>query len=299
MQKITPTEFASEELPLRASSLNAFMKCQGFSVFDLEEDRPVGKAAHTGTAVGRAIELYHRGEENTDALNQVRREALTGVDGGDPFPKADWSEVEAMFNSYTDDDRNPRGIVVKQSLEEEVTLRLPAHESDPTGKDIVIPGHIDQVRFEDGVYSIWDIKSGKGYGLDMVREYMFQQCAYTVAYKQKYPDRRVTWGGIIRTRGYTQQKRVKNPNYDPSKKKNAKGNSKTNLIPYPASSAPVFFASPFRRADITKATEHLRRIIARVRSGEIILTPGGHCNWCHKSGFHDCYPDLEERGFSV
>lgn len=284
---------------MRASGLNMLMKCQGFSVFDLEEDRPVGKAAHTGTAVGRAIELYHRGSENNEAMNQVRREALTGIDGHDPFNLADWSEVTKMFNSYTEDARNPRSAVVVDSLEEKVTLRLDPHPNDPTGLPIIINGHTDQVRRSGSNYYVWDIKSGKADGKSMIGAYMYQQCAYTMAYKQKYPDRNVSWGGIIRTRGYMSNRRVPNPNYDPDKSAKSKGNSRTNLFPYSADHAPVHFEAPFGRDTIQAVLNQIRKTIGRMRGGDITITPGDHCRFCVKSGFHDCFPDLEDRGFLV
>lgn len=296
-----PEDFATPAMPIRASMLNSLAKCHGFAFLDMEDSRPVGAAAHTGTAVGRAIELYHRGYENEESLNIARREAVAGGPKG--FPLARWDEVESALTSYTLDGRNPRSVVVRDSLEEEVTLSMDAHPLDTTKAAIRVKGHIDQVRFEGGTYSVWDLKHGRPEGKLMLSSYLWQQAVYTLAYASKYPDRRVSWGGIIRLRGYAQSRRVSNPHHDPSRKASSKkggvSNAKTHLIPYSPDSAPVFFHAPYRRTDLLAVIDQIRLAVALVRNGTILLTPGEHCGWCKKDGFHDCYPDLQERGFQV
>lgn len=224
-KKFAPEDFATPRAPLRGSSLETLMGiCEGFVVLRMLGEREEGGiAAHTGTAIGRAIEIVHQkgGKRKAfaDIMAQVRKESVEGTPGSDDqasFSKANWTEVEGMLKGYTEDRRN-NVRVVEDSLEEVVTLSLPPHPLDPTGEPVYLTGHIDQVRYDmaSGSYKVWDVKSGKGTGAEMTSKYKWQVACYTEAYKVKYPDRKVSAGGIINVRDYIENRTIKNPDYDP------------------------------------------------------------------------------------
>lgn len=282
--------FASEEQPCRISSLTALFSCPGLWVSKQFDDSDSGgKAAHTGTAVGRGVELFHRGDRLPSIFATLEQESSEGNEHSDPFPLADLSEVREVVTAYAADPRNQNGVVLEESLEEVVELTLPAHPSDPTGVPIFLPGHIDQVRLEDGVYRIWDLKNSKRDPEELVPAYLWQQMAYTAGYAKKYPDRRVEWGGLIRTKGYLQKtKRI--PKHLQTKRKTR---------PIQPGEHNVFLASPLRPKQYSRIIDQIRLQVARVRAKELVLRPGRHCGYCPEESISRCLRTLTKRGFSV
>lgn len=290
-----PEQFATEQHPLRASALTQLFVCAGSKVGDMlsDLDDAGGKAAQTGTAVGRACEVYHSTDLDFGSImDQVKKESK---EAKRPFDGADWGEVERMFKSYTLDSRNPRSAVLPESLEEEVVLRLDPHPFDPTGEQIVIPGHLDQVRFENGTYMIWDIKSGKPEGYDMVEDYAYQQVAYAEAYAQKYPERRVAWGGIIRLRDYLTPKRVKIANWDPK----IHGKRKTRDVENPIEDAKLFYPTRIPKKHYGRILDQIRAKVAMVRAGLTDINPTSFCRLCIYENVDKCTYWLRKKGFAV
>ncbi len=292
-----PEDFATKDCPLRGSALTALFRCAGSKVGDMieEHDDTGGKAAHSGTAVGRAIEVYHATELDFDSImDQVKKESN---EAERPFPKADWGEVGRMFRNYTLDSRNPRSAVLPESLEEVVELELPPHELDPTGKPVYLTGHLDQVRFVNGTFEIWDLKAGKPTGWEMLTEYAYQQVVYASAYKAKYPERKVAWGGIIRLRDYlAEKKRVPNPDYDPK----IRGMRKTIDVKDPIEEARLFYHCSFAVKHYKLILDAIRLKVAMVRAGKTEIRPhAGSCRFCVYQHVDKCTYWLEKKGFLV
>lgn len=244
--------------PKRISALNSFSKCSGLVAARTLTPGTSGKAADTGTAVGRGIELWHKGSDYTALLRKLREEHE------EHYPLADLAEVERVVLAYCNDLRNRPDVVLPDSLELEVTLRLDADQDDPTGEPIVLTGHVDQVRYafpdhkdrEHLGLELWDVKNGRGSGEDMTRDYAFQLAAYTLALEEHYGEGEIAMGGVVRTKGYI-----------------ARGN------PEP-SEARVFFPMPWRKSDCLSVLDTVRYLIGQIRAGAIPHTPGPHCRYC-------------------
>lgn len=256
--------FATREWPLRISALTGLQCCPGFTLLSdrkIAEDDRSSAAAETGTAVGRLIELWHLGEKFREALDQAE-----GEKGAD-FPSADMEAAEFWFHSYVDDDRNQVNSVLAESLEAKVEYELPPAPEDPTGKPIYLVGHLDQVRVLHGRHSVWDVKSGRAQGKQMLFDYAWQQAGYVLASRQRWPELDVQPGGIIRLRGYTKTKAPSDCN--------------------------VFYQDPRTVKDCEEQLNNVSLHVALIRQGIIVTAPGKHCCWCPAEFYHLCGPMLD------
>jgi hypothetical protein len=252
--------------PKRVSALNSLAKCPGLVAARTALPSESGKAADTGTAVGRGIELWHKGMELTPLLLQVGEEQAS-------HPKADWEAVAKTVTGYCNDPRNPPDVVVPDSLELEVTLRLEPDEDDPTGKPIVLVGHTDQVRYaypdhpdrENLGLLLFDVKNGRASGDEMVMDYAYQLAAYTVALESHYGVGEVMTGGIIRTKGYL------------SKVKDATTGKLRRAEP---GEHRVFHHAGWTIDTCHAILGNVRYLIGQVRAGVIVAQPGAHCRYC-------------------
>lgn len=153
MAKTPPPRFkdiGTRAFPIHASALDGLLACPWFFTGRLWQmlDDTAGEPAHTGTAVGRVIELWHLGAELQAALEQAKVEAYTGVR---PFPLADFARVERLSVAYTEDPANAREhvLAVEGRVEGEV---LPG---------LWVSGYYDQMRrFQTGM-RVWDLKAGQ------------------------------------------------------------------------------------------------------------------------------------------
>lgn len=272
-------KFGSADDPLRMSNLNNLLKCCGFAVLSSEADRSSNQAADNGTALGLAVELYHAGTDDFDAvMQQVRDAAEKGWEGRDPFSLANLETVASWFRKYYDDPRNPVDAVILDSLELEVKIDVAPHATDPTQQPIRLVGHIDQIRrAADGVLEVWDVKTGVAEGEEMVAEFGWQQGAYALGAAIHYGEP-VRWGGIIRIRGYDTRRR------DPVTKK---------LVTRTPGTEPVFFPSYWSQHDCEAAMKQVALHVANIRRGDVPLTPGKHCDWCPASSFRVCRMEFD------
>lgn len=206
-------------------------------------------AADTGSAVGRAIQLFHEGTSPGDALAQIGRECA------ERFPAADISGASQRALRYMRDERNPPKIATHCELE--VDLVLPGWEGEP---DVHLRGHLDQIREgEDGRLYVWDVKDGAPQGPEMVLGYAWQLAAYALGATQKL-GRVVLPGGIIRTKGYDVQRAAADP-----------------------SVCSVFFAAPWSLDQCRAMLENVVFQVHLIRRGLVLRTPGVHCGWCKLS----------------
>ena len=255
------------------SALTKLAACPGAMALSWKQDNDgmsgeSGKAADTGTAVGLAIELYHRGEELGAIADRLPQLSKGGALDRQPFPRADVAEALRVLGRYSTDPRNPRAAVRGDSLERAVELRLQPHPLDPTKEPVMLLGHLDQVREgADGVLEVWDLKHSRYSGPDLVRSYAWQQAAYTVATAQSY-GRPTRWGGILRTKGYLTRER-RTPGEEPA-----------------------FFHSGYTWEDCLAALDQVRLLVALARSGRVPLQPGDVCSWCPAFSFRQCRREL-------
>jgi hypothetical protein len=290
----TLENLGTEKLPIRASSISMLLNCNWFFIMDnFMTDQGDSVARDTGTAVGRAIELFHdMGSPNLNdclegLLDQLEIEALEGpIDREgkrrDPFPAVDFDDLKLWFSAYASDPRNHRDKVAITDQESRFELELDPHDLDPSGKKIIIAGHIDQLRINKATNtkSIWDVKSGKSTGPQMLNDYLYQQLAYYAAYRQTalkvakdqaeadLINSNFELGGIIRLRDYYFQKK---PVKDPQ----------------------VFYTyKGFSDELVDKVLDSVRLQVALLRQGEVCPTAGTYCNYCPAGGVKECFEKL-------
>lgn len=259
--------------PIRISALNTLNKCQGFFMLDNREGS--SGAADTGTALGRCVEMWHEdGEpEGVDSFQAiVAKVKLEAPVASRPFSMARWDEVEAMFLGYAQDPRN-RGVVDPASLEQTVTLTLPPHSLDTSGRPVFFEGHLDQTRRSGSWVEVWDLKSGKASGPDMVADYSPQLAFYTLALAAVFPKVRV--GGIIRSRGYICRGKPNPGEHN------------------------VLFPAPLSLSTCKAIANQVLLRVAMVRNQEALISPGGHCNYCPAGSVSRCTEQLLAMGITV
>lgn len=241
----------------RASSLSNLSQCPGFHVLRSGPKTEGGSgsaAADSGSAVGRLIELWHNGGEGADAFEQAVYQ--TSIERDAKFAAADMDLVKSWALAYVADPRN-RGVVVKGSCEMDVSVTLPADPDDPGGP-ITFPGHIDQLRRDShGTLRLWDIKSGKPEGREMLKSYAWQLACYAAAVEATLHEPCLV-GGIIRLRGYIRERGG----------------------PVAPAEANVHYHAVWTREEHLAMLETPVWLIGHIRRGVVPLMPGTHCNWC-------------------
>lgn len=258
---MNPEDFATESRPVRASSLPSLVLCPLKALLmacGIYEDRPGSVSADTGTAVHRGVQLFHSGKEVREAFEQVKLEAP------EKFCNADLDEAEKHFKGYAEDPRNQSAEV--PFTEVKIKFRLPADPSDPTGKDICIEGTADQVRKVQGVFEIWDVKTGKMYaGHELLNVHAMQLAAYTLGFRQLYGSKtNVKPGGIIATYDY----RRRTP-------------------------GPAFWHAPWDTATCETLLTTVRRRVAEIRGARALPHPGDHCAYCPAGGVSSCVTNVK------
>jgi len=298
-------KFGTRDYPLRSSNLTKLKNCPGslvaMSMFGEFEDDSAFVAAHSGSAMGKAVEIYHRDyepeapteQEIEDILSDMNKIALEGEGEGkerqNPFPRYDPKKVKFWLESYTKDPRNhtgsPYGEVIAESLEIALTLILPPHKIDPTRNEIVITCHLDQVRRHPvlGMPVIWDLKCTERFDTTqfIVPHYAAQLCAYTAAWEQHFGEKAIM-GGVLHAPSYKAYKLVPNPGTDKKKK------GKNIRIDRPVNECRVFLDSNFSADTVKQQLNQLRYLIALIRKGDVLLNSGPHCSWCSFEHFANC-----------
>lgn len=302
--------------------------CVGFFMFNDKrfemDDREGGEAAQTGTAAGFMIEQYHLGCDAREAMEraQLAKDQPDAREGGrHAFPRADMTLAERMFKGYADDPRNDRELVRADSLEARVKVLLKPDSRDPTGMPIHIRGHLDQVRWSPAMkrWELWDVKSGKPGGLQMLFEHCWQLCAYSLGATALFGEP-VHPGGIIRVRGYksagpscvlcgsSRAKLEDGPVVGGTPTlacKNKKGCVKRVAEKTDAPSVPggmeaddeearVFFHAPWELSQCEEILSTVAYKIGQLRAGLVPLTPGNYCQWCAAAGIQNCGRRIDE-----
>lgn len=220
-------------------------------------------AADSGIAVGRAIQLWHELGEDPLALDEALRR--TEAESHARCPLADWTDVRAWATGYAADTRN--GGHVASDFELEVRF--------PLGRFVLV-GHVDQIRrTPEAGARVWDVKSGKAGGREMLFDYAWQLAAYALACTETLGEP-VLPGGLLRVRGYAWNTRCQWNRDAPS-------------------TAPVQFATPWSLAHCREMMDDAEALLELIDAGTVIRTPGEACRYCPGEAPHLCRRLLEER----
>lgn len=241
--------FATEERPLRASRIPSLLVCSMSEISLLRPDGESSVAADTGSAVHKAIALWHRDAKGDAAVALGAMKAFR-----EEYPAADLRVAAQHFHGYIQDERN-QGLETPL-IEEKVTVRLPPSPQDPTGQDIVIIGHLDQVRVVSSGFMLVDYKTGGSLtGVQMVNAHMAQMAVYAVGAEQLgFSCNSIA---IVRTLDYL------------------KG-------------GPVFWHLPFGVHGAKQILREVADTVADIRRGRIRITPHRDCSWCQHGSPVNC-----------
>ncbi|HYE93937.1 MAG TPA: PD-(D/E)XK nuclease family protein [Terriglobales bacterium] len=234
----------------RISSLPGIGQCPGFALLRTAEDGS-SAAADNGSAAGRIIELWHRAGEHATAFEEAAQTAMR--EASEKFPRADMDQARTWALQYANDPRN-KGVVVADLCEREVRLSLPCAPEDPTGQPIELVGHVDQIRRVRGQLRVWDTKSGKPGGLELLYSATLQIAAYALASTATLGEP-VLPGGVIRLRAW-----------DTKRAQTEQANA--------------FFEAPWTLDECRGLLDSSAFDIGLLRQGIIPLRPGTHCQWC-------------------
>jgi hypothetical protein len=231
-------------------------------MYNMADDDSSGPAADTGSAVHKACEAWHgQGLTVKDAIKSMK-------DNLPLYPQADLADAETNFLAYALDPRNQKAKII--AVEKEIRFTLDPADHDPTGHKIHVKGTLDQIREENGVLKLYDVKTSKFPGMAVWAQHAYQIAGYCVGATQSF-GRDVHPGGIILTRGYLR-----------------KGID-------PRSSPPdVFFKYPYDLARARVLLSGVADMVALVRSGYVFANPGQYCSWCPMRGHDYCVDKLYE-----
>jgi len=176
------SDFGTEAWPLRPSSLGKLLECPMSVALDLISDSNGG--AQTGSVLHAGVEQFHRTLNEEEGLRAL-------IEAAKSFPLAAVAKAQGWYEKYVADAKNREAQVTH--LEHPVSVWY---------NGVYIAGTLDQLRFEDGVYRVWDVKSGTYLKPEGMRKaYAAQQAAYVLAARATL-GLDVRPGGIIRVHGY-------------------------------------------------------------------------------------------------
>lgn len=266
--------FADKDNPIRCSKLASIAKCSA-RVYMLglmyADDGEGGESAQTGSVTHAGVAAFHKTEGGLKVREKAAWDSIAKA--RTLFPLANETEVRLFITPYMNDMRNitAKFHVHKGELciEYPVEFCLPPHPFDKSKQEIFVQGTLDQIRIENGVLLVDDLKTGKISGWQMIHDYAVQMAAYTygarnIGIKNAMP------GRIIRAMGY--------------RTREDKGNSPDG----------VFWHLPFKWSDVETILENVRLHVALIRNGDIQFNPGPHCTYCEFGGMTNCLPKWAE-----
>mgnify|MGYP005844137349 CR=1 FL=1 len=253
----------SPENPIRCSQISDFAKCtmRIYLVSELLEgiESVGGVAAQTGSLTHVGVAEFHRLQ--AQSVDQRRKAAWDAIAASRHlFPQADLDETRLFLTPYMNDPRNINAVCV--SVEETFNFTLEPHDRDESRRLIYLQGTVDQIRNVNGSLFVYDLKTGKPSGWDMIHQYAYQFAGYVFAANSKYQN--VEPGAIIRNYGY--------------RARSANGESPDG----------IFWHMPFNRAQCSDLLDTFRLAVAMVRNGEINFGPGNWCSYCEFQGLQGC-----------
>jgi hypothetical protein len=204
------------------------------------------EAADTGSLVHAGVAAWHKSDQSSTRGLTALRKAVK------EHPLGKIPDAVKHFQAYIQDPANQEAKII--AVEEAVELTL----SGATGP-IHLLGHLDQIRDVDGRWGVFDVKTGRLKGFEMMQVALYQIAGYSVAASEKY-GREVHPGAIIRTRGYLEH-------------------------------TSVFF-------NYTLTLDHAKQLLSRVvhvvdaiREGGAWPVPGPYCYQCSAKAFDVCVPE--------
>lgn len=261
MDKSKLVIFGTAERPLRSSALQQLVQCPMKAVMkffdELDDDT---QAANTGTGMHNAAHIWHKIKDVDESIRQMK------LQKGD-YPMANLPDAEQMFRYYAVDPRNTKAKIIK--IEEEIKIKIKPSKEDKTKEEIVIVGHLDQVREHlDGIWEVFDIKTTKKGGQYALEESLYQMASYCHGASIKFK-REVRPGALILPRGYMIKTAGK--------------------ILSPMG---VYYQFSWQFKHIPHILNGLRSIVANIRNGSVHVNPGEYCRWCPAKGIDFCIPQL-------
>lgn len=250
----------SEAHPLHCSGLAHVLRCpwrvvSRFYAPPAYDDG--GPAAQTGTAMHVAVHAFHAPQG--DAASGL----AAMVEEASCYPQADLDTASAMFLHYSQDPINKNAKVLLR--EEKVSFTIKAAADDPTGAPIVVIGTVDQVREDNGIAKVWDLKTSSVEGwnkeAELLHQHTIQLASYCIGASIKL-GRRVEPGGLILAKRYM------------------KGQN-------------AHYHAAWSYDDIELIFEGVRQNIAAIRRGNYWAFSGPHCAWCHMGNPDLCLPALQ------
>lgn len=247
-------DFGAVRAPLHASGLDSLVRCPWNIVMEYLFGRndESGPAADTGSACHAAVAAWHL--LGKDAAAAVEAMALKAG----KFPLADLDEAAALFLLYANDKRNREADVV--AVEREISFLLPACSEDPTGEAVHVIGQLDQVRRVNGKLLVYDIKTSKRPGRELMDAHQYQVAAYCLGASWLFGEP-VGPGALICPRRYPGE---------------------------------AYFPYQWTFDDARFVLWGVRRIVAAVRAGEVWNLGGMHCRYCPAGSTDNCVPKLRE-----
>ena len=220
------------------------------------DDEP-GEPADTGSATHRAAQAMHKEKVGTaECIAAMQRDLAK-------YPAADLRSAAEMFLNYTTDPRNAKAEVAL--CEQFIEFCIAPAADDPTQAPIKIIGTLDQVRIENGRYTLWDLKTSKKDGTELLRNHMFQAAAYCVG-ASIHLGTPVHPGGLILPRKY-----------------------KAGQI----ANSPVFWHFAWSLEDTEYILEPVRHRVRDIRMGRITHMPHKECDYCPGKTPDICLPRLK------
>lgn len=258
--------------PLRCSKLAALVKCSMrihlLSLNDNEDDEG-GTPAQTGSLTHAGVAEFHKTQGKT--LDFRRKAAWDAIAANRAkFPLADGDEVRLFITPYMEDPRNIHAECV--AVEERVDFTLPPHPCDESKQLIYVQGTYDQIRMSNNVPIVYDLKTGKKTGVEMLADYAVQLAAYAYGAAQQERFKGVTKAYVIRNYSYR---------------------ARSAVMPSPQG---VFWSAPFdSREQIELILENVRMHVGLYRNGEINFGPGPHCTYCEFGGLVGCLQEYQSK----
>ena len=253
--------FGTEAYPIHPSGMRVMVVCPWRAAMEylFSPEESDQQAANTGSAMHVAAAEMHRGKEAAECVSAM-------MEGIRKYPRADLHDAAALFLQYSLDPRNRDARLIL--VEEPIAFQISPAPDDPTGAPIQVIGTLDQVREEDGIFRLYDIKTSKREPMDVLHDSTYQFAAYCIGASIKL-GKPVHPGALILPRRYRSS--------DPG-------------------GSPVFWRYPWRFEHIEQILYGVRTTVARIRSGQLYHVPSDSCKWCHAKTPDNCLPKLLEIG---
>lgn len=246
-------DFGTDKHPLHASGLQSIIKCSLRAVLHFLL-QPDDESGEAADT-GSAVHAAVHAWHNNGQDAAASLDAMRQASGR--YRKADLNDAAALFLQYAQDPRNAQAEIV--ASERNVRFQLDPAPEDKTGRPIVIVGTCDQTRRVHGELRVFDIKSSTKPGYHLLMQHLYQVSAYAVGMTIEMGEP-VHPGALIRVRGY--------PNG-------------------------AFFPYSIDLKHAAMLMDALRRVVAAIRAGKPVPSPGDYCTWCVMRTMDACVPMAE------